>query len=51
MKVFVIYCHPNRDSFTRKIYESFKRGLLDGGNEVITSELYEMGFQTDLTEA
>lgn len=50
MKVFIVYCHPSRTSFTYEIYESFKKGLLDAGHEVTVSDLYEMNFRTDLTE-
>ena len=34
MKIFIVYCHPSEDS----------------GNEYIISDLYKMGFQTDMTE-
>lgn len=50
MKVFIVYCHPSRTSFTYEIYESFKKGLTDAGHEVIVSDLYEMDFRTDLSE-
>lgn len=50
MKVLVVYCHPSRKSFTRQVYEQFCRGLEAGGHGIVTSELYEMGFETDMTE-
>lgn len=37
MKVFIVYCHPSQDSFTRKVYESFTRGLDDAGTAYCTS--------------
>ena len=27
MKVFIVYCHPSKDSFTNDVYKSFERGL------------------------
>ena len=50
MKVFIVYCHPSRTSFTYEIYKSFEKGLLDAGHEVTVSDLYEMDFRTDLSE-
>lgn len=50
MRVFVVYCHPNKASFTHKIYESFTKGLLAAGHEIVVSDLYEMGFVTDMSE-
>lgn len=50
MKVFVVYCHPSRTSFTHDILESFVRGLKEAGHEVVLSDLYGMNFRTDLTE-
>lgn len=50
MKVFIVYCHPSKTSFTHEIYESFTKGLLDAEHEIVISDLYEMDFHTDLTE-
>lgn len=50
MKVFIVYCHPNKDSFTHKIYKSFAKGLREAGHELTVSELYEMSFVTDMSE-
>ena len=33
MKVFVVYCHPSADSFTRHMRDAFIRGITDSGNE------------------
>lgn len=50
MRVFVVYCHPSEDSFTKNMCHAFIRGIADSGNEYIISDLYKMGFQTDLME-
>ena len=50
MKVFIVYCHPSDDSFTKHLCDAFIRGVIDSGNEYIISDLYKMGFQTDMTE-
>ncbi len=50
MKVFVVYCHPSKRSFTHEVYAAFLRGLSDAGHETVVSDLYEMGFRTDMTE-
>ena len=50
MRVFVVYCHPSEDSFTKNMCDAFIKGVTDSGNEYIISDLYKMGFQTDMTE-
>jgi len=50
MKVFIVYCHPSKDSFTHDVYKSFERGLRDAGHEIIISDLYDMNFKTDISE-
>ena len=50
MKAFIVYCHPSEDSFTRLIRNSFIQGIADSGNEYVLSDLYKMGFKTDMTE-
>ena len=50
MRVFIVYCHPSEDSFTKNMCDAFVRGITDSGNEYIISDLYKMGFQTDMTE-
>ena len=35
MKVFIVYCHPSKDSFTNDVYKSFERGLRDAGHEIL----------------
>ena len=50
MKVFIVYCHPSQDSFTKNMCDAFIEGIIDSGNEYIISDLYKMGFKTDMTE-
>ena len=50
MKIFIVYCHPSEDSFTKNMCDAFIKGITDSGNEYIISDLYKMGFQTDMTE-
>jgi NAD(P)H dehydrogenase (quinone) len=51
MKVFVVYAHPSGDSFTRHVKDSFIKGLEDAGHTCVVSDLYAMGFVTDMSEA
>ena len=50
MKVFIVYCHPSEDSFTRNVRDSFIKGVVDSGNEYVISDLYKMNFKTDMSE-
>lgn len=50
MKVFIVYCHPSEDSFTRNVRDAFIKGIVDSGNEYVLSDLYKMNFQTDMSE-
>ncbi len=50
MKVFIVYCHPSEDSFTRCVRDAFIMGLQDAGHEYVVSDLYKMDFRTDMTE-
>jgi len=42
MKVFIVYCHPSKDSFTNDVYKSFERGLRDAGHEILISDFLRM---------
>ena len=50
MKVFIVYCHPSEDSFTRNVRDAFIKGIIDSGNEYDMSDLYKMNFKTDMSE-
>ena len=49
MKVFVVYCHPSKESFTHEVLLEFLDGLTAAGHEYILSDLYAMDFRTDMT--
>ena len=50
MHVFIVYAHPSQDSFTAKVRDEFIRGLEAGGHAHELSDLYRMGFRTDMSE-
>lgn len=50
MKVFIVYCHPSENSFTREVRDSFIAGLESAGHSYVLSDLYKMNFLTDLSE-
>ncbi len=50
MNVFVVFCHPSKDSFTHSILNSFLKGLKSAGHEYVISDLYDMKFKTDISE-
>ena len=50
MRVFIVYCHPSKDSFTKNMCAAFIKGITDSGNEYIMSDLYEMGFDPVMKE-
>ena len=50
MKVFIVYCHPSEDSFTREIRDNFISGLESAGHSYIISDLYKMNFTADMSE-
>ena len=50
MKIFIVYCHPSEDSFTRSVRDAFIKGLEDAGPEYVLSDLYGMDFKSDMTE-
>ena len=51
MKVFIVYCHPSGDSFTREVRDSFIAGLQSAGHSYILSDLYAMNFSSDISES
>jgi NAD(P)H dehydrogenase (quinone) len=50
MLVHIVYCHPSENSLTAEIRNAFMKGLVDGGHKYSISDLYQIGFQTDMTE-
>ncbi|MCL2863012.1 MAG: NAD(P)H-dependent oxidoreductase [Methanimicrococcus sp.] len=51
MKVFIVYAHPSDDSFTRHVKDSFISGLIAAGHSYVISDLYKMGFCSDMSES
>ena len=51
MKVFIVYCHPSADSFSREIKDAFILGLENAGHTYEVSDLYKMNFETDMSES
>ena len=47
MKVFIVYCHPSEDSFTRNVRDAFIKGIVDSGNEYDMSDLYKSNYSTE----
>jgi NAD(P)H dehydrogenase (quinone) len=48
MRVYIVFAHPSRKSFTWQVLQAFTRGLEAGRHEYEVGDLYEMGFQTDM---
>ncbi len=51
MNVFIVYAHPSEDSFTYHVRESFIEGLNAANHSYVISDLYQMNFTTDMSEA
>lgn len=51
MHIFIVYCHPSEDSFTRHVRDEFIRGLQSVGHTYEISDLYKMNFKTDMSES
>lgn len=51
MNVFIVYCHPSKDSFTHDVKESFLCGLEKAGHSYTVSDLYAMNFSPLMSEA
>jgi len=48
MKIYVIFAHPSRQSFTRKVLDEFLRGLREAGHSIEIGDLYQMNFKSDM---
>ena len=51
MKILIIYAHPSKGSFTYQVLQEFSKGLVEAGHQIELSDLYAIGFKTDLSEA
>lgn len=50
MKALIIYCHPCKESYTYEILIQLKKALKKESIKFETSDLYEIGFQSEMTE-
>lgn len=50
MKVQIIYCHPSKESYTYEILKQLESNLKKEELDYEISDLYAMGFKTDMTE-
>ncbi len=48
MRIYIVFAHPSRDSFTWQVLQSFIRGLEAADHEYEVGDLYEMGFKADM---
>ena len=51
MHAHIVYAHPSERSLTAEIRDAFLGGLIDSGKPYTISDLYKMGFETDMSEA
>ncbi|MBP7462159.1 MAG: NAD(P)H-dependent oxidoreductase, partial [Candidatus Delongbacteria bacterium] len=49
MKVFIVYCHPDPQSFTRMVLDTFREALECDGHSCQVSDLAAMNFKSDLS--
>ncbi len=50
MNVLIIYCHPSKESYTHQILKQLKEVLKNESIKFEISDLYEMDFQSEMTE-
>jgi NAD(P)H dehydrogenase (quinone) len=48
MHVYILFCHPSKESFGAAVLEAFTRGLRDAGHTYEIGDLYEMGFKSEM---
>lgn len=51
MNVLVVYCHPSKKSFTAKLKDAFLEGLEKAGHDYEISDLYDMNFDSTMSES
>jgi len=50
MHVHIVFAHPSKGSFSWSVLVAFTRGLREAGHSFQVSDLYEMGFRSELDE-
>ena len=48
MRVFIVYCHPDEESTTKHLLDTFIEGLVSSGIDYEVSDLYRMDFKSDM---
>lgn len=51
MNVLIVYCHPSKKSFTSKLKDAFIEGLEKAGHNYEISDLYDMNFESAMSES
>lgn len=51
MRVLIVYCHPNRDSFSGAVLDSLKNGCIEGGHTIDIVDLHAEDFDPRFTKA
>jgi NAD(P)H dehydrogenase (quinone) len=51
MSILIVYCHPGKKSYTFQVFEHLKSVLSKHNLSFEVSDLYEMNFQGDMSEA
>lgn len=49
MRVLIVYCHPDDDSTTKHLCDTFIEGLVSSGIDYEISDLYSMDFKSDMS--
>lgn len=50
MNILIIYTHPSEKSFTYEVFQELLKGLKTSNHSIEISDLYKMGFITDMSE-
>lgn len=48
MHIYILYAHPNKDSFNREVLNAFTCGLKEAGHTCEIGDLYDMRFKSDM---
>jgi len=49
MNILIVYAHPSEQSFTSQVLAQLRKGLEGANHQVTIVDLYEIGFQTDMS--
>lgn len=48
MHVYIVFAHPNEDSFNRDVLDMFTEGLTEAGHSYEIGDLYRMNFKSEM---